>query len=326
MFTRPLNRKQILLVEDNDDFRQTLALALEYHHYTVFQAEHGQVALRTLERITPDVIISDINMPVMNGIEFYKALRRIERLTPVPFMFLTANDTSDEIRLGRDLGVEDYLIKPVDPDTLIGAINARLLRAAEVEIAQVGRAYAETVDLLANTIESRDAYTHGHVERVARYAHALGEALGWMPEHLRKLDFGARLHDIGKIIVPDHILNKPEPLTPAEWETMKQHPQAGARILRGITHLQDTLPYILHHHERWNGSGYPHGLRGKDIPVEGRLLAVVDVYDALTTARPYHPALPRLDAARFLKTHAGELFDPNLVAVFLHLLETRAIS
>ena len=109
-------------------------------------------------------------------------------------------------------------------------------------------------------------------------------------------------------------------------ETTRGTAVAATRILRGITHLQDTLPYILHHHERWNGSGYPHGLRGKDIPVEGRLLAVVDVYDALTTVRPYHPALPVAEAAQYLKTQAGELFDPNLVTVFLHLLETRAIT
>ncbi len=326
MFTRPLVRKQILLVEDDPDLRETLALSLEYHRYTVFQAENGQAAVRLLEQVTPDVILSDINMPVMNGIEFYKAVRQIPRLTPVPFIFLTGNDAPDEIRTGRDLGVEDYLLKPINADELSAAINARLLRAAEVEIAQVGRAYLETVDLLANTIEGRDLYTHGHVERVARYARALAEALGWAPEHLRKLDFGARLHDIGKIVVPDHILNKAGPLTDEERAIMQQHPQAGAHILRGISHLQDTLPYILYHHERWNGSGYPHGLRAKDIPVEGRLLAVVDVYDALTTARPYHPARPQSEAIQFLKTSAGVLFDSNLVAVFLHLVETRVVS
>jgi putative two-component system response regulator len=326
MSTQPLARKQVLLVEDNNDMRQTLARTLELAHYSVHQAENGQIALVAMEKVTPDLIVADVNMPRMNGIEFYKALRQNPRWVTIPFIFLTAADTPEDVRLGRELGVEDYVTKPVEADELLAIINARLLRVAEVRIAQVGRAYLETVNLLANTIEGRDAYTHGHVERVARYARCLAEALGWADEHLQKLEFGARLHDIGKIVVPDHILNKDGPLTPAEWEAMRQHPQAGSRILRGITHLQDILPYVLYHHERWDGSGYPHGLRGKDIPVEGRVLAVADVYDALTTARPYHPARPRDEVIKFLKLNAGRLFDPNLISVFLHLLETGVVS
>lgn len=326
MPTQPFARKQILLVEDNADLRQTLAGTLELERYRVHQAENGRTALVTLEKITPDLIVADVNMPRMNGVEFYKTLRQNPRWVTIPFIFLTAADSPEEVRVGRELGVEDYILKPVEADELLSIINARLLRVAEVQIAQVGRAYLETVNLLANTIEGRDAYTHGHVERVARYARHLAEALGWASEHLQKLEFGARLHDIGKIVVPDQILNKDGPLTPAEWEAMRQHPQAGTRILRGITHLQDTLPYVLYHHERWDGSGYPHGLRGKDIPIEGRVLAVADVYDALTTARPYHPARPREEVIKFLKLNAGRLFDPNLVSIYLHLLETGVIS
>jgi HD-GYP domain-containing protein (c-di-GMP phosphodiesterase class II) len=176
------------------------------------------------------------------------------------------------------------------------------------------------VNVLANTIEGRDAYTHGHVERVATYSRCLAEALGWAPEHLRMLEFGARLHDIGKIVIPDSILNKTTPLSPAEWEAMRQHPLAGAKILREIHHLQSTIPYVLYHHERWDGTGYPHGLRGKDIPVEGRLLAIVDVYDALTTARPYHPARTPYDVLQFLQVNAGRLFDPHLVTTFVKVI------
>jgi HD-GYP domain-containing protein (c-di-GMP phosphodiesterase class II) len=153
------------------------------------------------------------------------------------------------------------------------------------------------------------------------YARSLAEALGWAPEHLRMLEFGARLHDIGKIVIPDSILNKTAPLSPVEWEAMRQHPVAGAKILREITHLQSAIPYVLYHHERWDGSGYPQGMRGKDIPVEGRLLAIVDVYDALTTARPYHPARSTYDVLQFLQMNAGRLFDAHLVTTFTKVIQ-----
>jgi putative two-component system response regulator len=219
--------------------------------------------------------------------------------------------------MARSLGVEDYLTKPIAAADLVAAVNGRLLRVAQVEIAQIGRAYLDTVSVLANTIEGRDPYTKGHVERVAGYALCLAGELGWAPEHLRMLEFGAMLHDIGKIVIPDTILNKPSALTPMEWDAMREHPAAGARILREISHLQSTVPYVLYHHERWDGSGYPQGLKGKDIPVEGRLLAIVDVYDALTTARPYHPPRATYEVIQFLQKNAGRLFDPHLVATFI---------
>jgi putative two-component system response regulator len=320
----PRSVKKILVVEDNEDLRQVIASTLELEGYQVLQAENGHAAMATLQRATPDLILSDVNMPRMNGIEFYQALRKNPRWLPIPFIFLTANDSPVDIRAGRALGVEAYLTKPIDTADLLAVVNARLLRVVEVEVAQIGRAYLETVNVLANTIEGRDSYTHGHVERVAAYSRPLAEALGWAPEHLRTLEFGSRLHDIGKIVVPDSVLNKPSSLSHDEWVIMKQHPAAGARILREISHLQVTLPYVLFHHERWDGSGYPHGLKGKDIPIEGRLLAVADVYDALTTARPYHPARNSFEVCQFLQANAGRLFDPNLVDIFIRLITGQA--
>jgi putative two-component system response regulator len=313
----PGQTKRILVVEDNAEMRRIIASTLELERYQVDQAENGQAALALLQRLTPDLILSDINMPQMGGIEFYKALRQNPRWVLIPFIFLSAHDSATDVRLGRSLGVEDYLTKPIEASDLLSAVNARLLRVAEVQIGQIGRAYLETVNVLANTIEGRDSYTHGHVDRVATYARYLAESLGWAPEHLRMLEFGARLHDLGKIIIADTILNKTGPLTAAEWEAMKEHPAAGARILREITHLQATIPYLLFHHERWDGSGYPHAFKGKDIPIEGRLLAIADVYDALTTARPYHPARSSYDVCQYLQLSAGRLFDPHLVPIFI---------
>jgi len=320
----PSLRKQILIVEDSPAILQSLKLTLEMENYQVHMAENGRAGLELLKKVMPDLILSDINMPVMNGIEFYKALRQNPRWTPIPFVFLTANDSPVDIQAGKALGVEDYLTKPIEGETLVAIINARLLRSAEVQIAQIGLAYLETVNVLANTIEGRDPYTHGHVERVAAYARRMAQAMGWTDEHLRILEFGARLHDIGKIIVPDQVLKKPGSLTDEEWILMRQHPVEGARILRSISHLRGTLPYILYHHERWDGSGYPNRIGGQEIPVEGRLLAVADVYDALTTARPYHPPRPHEEVMQLLQLHAGKQFDPALVRIFARVMEKRS--
>lgn len=322
--TTPFQHRKILLVEDSREVRDVLASALELERYIVFTAENGQAGLRALEQAIPDLIISDINMPRMNGIEFYKAVRQNPAWTTIPFIFLTGNNTPEDIQIGRTLGVEDYLTKPIDHRDLVATVSARLFRAAQVQIAQIGQAYLETVNVLANAIEGRDPYTRGHVERVAHYAHLMAQSLGWPPDQLRTLDFGARLHDIGKIIIPDHVLKKTGPLTEQEWDLMKQHPEAGAKILEEISHLHDTIPYVLYHHEHWDGTGYPFGLKTKEIPIQGRLLAVVDVYDALTTARPYHPARPPTEVERFLELKANIFFDPQMVEVFLNVLKSQA--
>lgn len=319
--TIPLSSKKILVVEDNAQLRQVLVSYLQIENYITYQAQNGQAALKSLETIMPDLILSDINMPLMNGIELYKELRKNPRWVTIPFIFLTSSDSPEDIRMGLDLGVEDYLTKPINPDELTRTINTRLLRSAELEVAHIGQAYIETVKVLANAIEGRDRYTRGHVDRVTTYTTWLAEALNWPPDYMRVLELGARLHDIGKIIVPDHILNKPGKLNAEEWELMKQHPTAGAKILRGISHLQAAMPYVLYHHERWDGAGYPEGLKGRAIPIEARLLAITDVYDALTTARPYHPARPRNEVVKFIRLQAGKQFDPNMVPIFIEAVE-----
>ncbi|MBN1145680.1 MAG: response regulator [Anaerolineales bacterium] len=321
--TIPITNKHILIVENDANVRQVIAKVLEIEGYLVQQSQDGAAALRFVEKFLPDLIISDINIPDVNGGEFFQTMRQNAQWTTIPFIFLTSNASPEAIQRGRELGVEDYLVKPIDPDNLVRIVSARLLRAAELKIALIDQAYLETIKVLANTVEGRDPYTHGHVERVTIYAQWLAEQLGWPPENLRILQFGARLHDIGKIIVPDQILKKPGDLNTQEWELMRQHPAAGAKILNSIEHLKSAAAYVLYHHERWDGSGYPHGLQGRDIPIEGRLLAIADVYDALTTTRPYHPARPRSQALKYLTERAGILFDPDLVPNFIEVLDER---
>lgn len=178
-------------------------------------------------------------------------------------------------------------------------------------------AHLQTVLMLANVIETRDPYTAGHVERVRRLALSLGFALGWDSEEIILLEFGAILHDIGKIVVPRTVLRKTGPLTEEEWELMHQHPDAGARMLEGVDHLKAAIPYILHHHEWWNGCGYPNGLGGEEIPPQGRMLAIVDAFDAMTTNRPYHASMTAREAFAEIERMKGVYFDPHMADVFM---------
>jgi putative two-component system response regulator len=321
--TIPVPSKKILLVEDNDVIREGIAQHLQIDNYLVIQTSNGAEALKVLNNFTPDLILSDINMPGTDGIELYKEIRKNPSLITVPFLFLTADNSAQSRRLGRELGVEDYLTKPINRQDLLSTINARLLRSAEVEVAHIGQAYLETVKVLANAIEGRDHYTRGHVDRVTKYALWMAEELRWPDEQMRMMEFGARLHDIGKIIIPDQILNKRGRLTPEEWALMQQHPVAGEKILSGISHLQAARPYVLYHHEHWDGTGYPEGLQGREIPLEARILAIIDVYDALTTERPYHPARPHGEVLHYIELQAGKYFDSDLVVVFLDVMKKR---
>jgi len=322
--TIPVPSKKILVVEDNEVIREGIVQHLQIDNFFVVQAKNGEEALKSLDHFKPDIILSDINMPRKDGIELYRDIRKNPKWTTIPFLFLTSDNSPQSIRLGRELGVEDYLTKPINYQDLVNAINGRLLRAAEVEVAHIDQAYLETVTVMANAIEGRDLHTRGHVDRVTKYSIWMAQELHWPGDQIRLLEFGARLHDIGKIIIPDHILNKTGKLSEEEWELMKQHPVAGDRILSGISHLQGIRPYVLYHHERWDGSGYPEGISEREIPIEARLLSVIDVYDALRSTRPYHPARPHDEVIEFIEQSAGTHFDPDLVQVFLKVMEMRA--
>ncbi len=324
--TTPITSKKILVVDDEIEARETVVHSLEVEGYFVIQSRNYQNALEILQKFYPNLILAstDILSCSMKGVEFYKIIRGDPRWVTIPFIFMVANHPNRNNDSGRNLGVEDFISKPIQREELVKIVHARLLRAAQLEIALVNRAYLETVTVLANTIESRDHYTYEHIDRVTRWARNLAEQLHFSDEMLRNLEFGARLHDIGKIIIPDYILNKRDKLTPEEWGMMRQHPVAGAKILSGISHLQGAIPYVLYHHERWNGTGYPMELSGTNIPLEGRIMALVDVYDALVTERPYHPARPEVEVVRYLQMRAGILFDPEIVKNFIDLISSRS--
>lgn len=191
---------------------------------------------------------------------------------------------------------------------------------------QMEQLLVATVGALANAIEARDPYTRGHTDRVSRMALVICEAMGWSREQLRVAKMGSLLHDIGKIGVPDSILMKPGRLEPSEMERMRAHPTIGAMILQGIDELRPAVPFVIAHHERWDGRGYPHGLSSEQIPIEGRILAIADTYDAMTSARPYRAPLAPDEAAAEIRQCAGTQFDPAVAAVFDDLYRSGMIE
>jgi len=313
---------KILLVEDDALLLEVMRNILETEGYAVHPACNGKQALDYFVGNKPDLIISDIMMPEMDGYEFLESVRVMPNGVTVPFLFLSARTERADVSRARLLGVDDYLFKPFDAQELIDTVRSRLDRRRMVELFDTRSAHLQTVIMLANVIEARDPYTAGHIERVRRLALNLAFALDWTHEEIVILEFGAILHDIGKIIVPSRVLKNSGPLDDEEWKVMRQHPEAGAKMLEGVDHLKAASAYVLSHHEGWNGSGYPLGLRGEKIPREGRLLAIVDAFDAMTTNRPYHISMMAKEAFEELKKNRGIFFDPDMVDVFIQSYKT----
>ena len=289
---------------------------LESAGYVVSPAPNGQVALELLGRERPNLILSDISMPIMDGIELFDSVRRIPDAATIPFIFLTARGTREDIFAAKSLGADDYITKPITSQELLAAVRARLQRTDELLVAQLKAAYKASLRALANAIESRDHYTRYHVERVNAYAQAVARELAWAEDRLETLEFGAILHDIGKISIPESILRKTGRLSKDEWSEMREHPRVGAHMIEGIPYLAPAIPAIRAHHERWDGSGYPEGTREASIPDTARLLAIVDTFDAMTSDRPYHLAVAADQAQAEITAQSGRLFDPAMVEAF----------
>jgi putative two-component system response regulator len=309
----------LIVAEDNVDIIDVMRDVLEGEGYRVTCANNGLEAYKAFEVDPPDLIVSDVMMPQWDGWQLLEAVRSHARGAAVPFLFLSARTDHTSTSKARLLGADDYLFKPFDADDLCLAVKAKLERRRMIELFDTRSAHLQTVKMLANVIEARDLYTRGHVERVQKYALALARQLNWSPEAITILEFGALLHDIGKVQVPSQVLNKTDRLTEDEYAILRRHPEIGAQMLQGIDHLKATLPYVLYHHERWDGKGYPKGLIGTEIPIEGRLLAIADSFDAMTSNRAYRPARPFDEGLVEILKHAGRQFDPVMVEAFLQL-------
>jgi putative two-component system response regulator len=312
-----MDKETLLIVEDNHILRNGLKEILAFEGFTVITANHGREALDHMKAFTPDLILSDISMPQMDGFTFFREVRAHPEWITIPFIFLTARGEREDMMTGRDLGAEDYLVKPTNREELLTAIRSRLARSRQLQMIQLEQAYEASLSMLANAIEVRSKYTRGHVERVTAYAQALSAELGLQGKRLEILRYGAILHDIGKIHVRESILIKKGRLTEEEWAEIRQHPIIGAELIKDIPYLAPAIPVILHHHERWDGTGYPYRLKGERIPLEARIVSVADGFDAMTTERPYHPAFSLPDAYREIRRSSGSQYDPKVVVSFL---------
>jgi putative two-component system response regulator len=305
---------KIVVADDMAPLLDTLAETLRTDGYEVFSAADGEVAMALVRSESPDLVLTDINMPSLNGIDLCRQLKDDPATRLIPVMLLTGLDGRAERLAGIDAGADDFLTKPVNTSELRARVRSlmRLKRFTdELDSAE------SIIISLAQTVEARDKYTGGHCERMAAYAATLGMHLGLTTDEVGALRRGGYLHDIGKVAIPDSVLQKAGPLTADEFEIVKRHTTIGDRLCGNLRLLRMVRPIVRCHHERADGSGYPDGLAGEDIPLLAQIMGVVDVYDALTTDRPYRPALPIEDACVTLEQEAGRGWRrPDLVREF----------
>ncbi len=277
----------VLVVDDLDANVSALAAVLRLEGYDVLTATNGRMALDIVLKDRPDVVVSDVRMPLMDGFALCRALKAEPGTCLIPVVLLTgATEAQDRLK-AIEAGANDFLTKPIDQSEL----KARVRSLMQIKHITDDLDSAEAVlRSLALMIEVRDAYTEGHCQRLARYATEMGTLLGLPDEDLQALARGGYFHDIGKIALPDAILLKPDALTQEEFERVKEHPVVGDRLCGDLRALHRVRSIVRHHHERLDGSGYPDGLKGDEIPLLAQIIGIVDVYDAMTTTRPYREA------------------------------------
>ena len=312
------HRPRLLLVDDEPTNLQLLRQVLQTDYRLLF-ATDGTRALQLAQEQRPDLVLLDIMMPGMDGYAVCQRLKSTALTAHIPVIFITAlTDTQDETH-GFDVGAVDYITKPISPPVVRARVRTQLslvhtdeLRASRLQIVQC----------LGRAAEYKDNETGRHVIRMSLYAQQLALAAGCHPDWAEDLLHAAPMHDIGKIGIPDAVLLKPGPLDAQEWITMRTHPQIGAEIIgpHAAHVLQLARSIALAHHEKWDGSGYPHGLAGEAIPIEARICAIVDVFDALTSTRPYKKPWTTADAVAHIQSQAGQHFEPRLVDLFVTLV------
>jgi cyclic di-GMP phosphodiesterase len=294
--------ERILIVDDEADARVPLAMLLRREGFEVRDASDGESALAECAAFRPDLILLDILMPGMNGFEVCWRIKAVPETRLTPVVLITGLSGTEERIKGINAGADDFLSKPIDFNELLARTRSLLRLKQYTDELE----HAESVLFsLAYAIEARDPYTHGHCERLAEMSTRLARKLKLSDEHIEALRRAGYVHDIGKVAVPDAILLKPGPLSEEEKQVMRKHAEVGERICRPLRTFRLVLPIIRHHHERHDGSGYPDGLRGAEIPVPAAVLQLADVYDALTTNRPYRKASPSETALEIMQQEAG---------------------
>jgi putative two-component system response regulator len=310
---------RVLVVDDNREIRTVMQELLSARGYQVVAVPNVAEAEAEIFRQAPDIVLSDVVMPGKSGFEFCHELKKDPATRLIPFVLITGLCDRESKLRGIEAGADDFLNKPIFAEEMFARLKSLLTLKEFTDELETADSVLCTLGL---SVESRDPYTEGHCERLALHAVALGRHLGLDEESIVALRRGGYLHDLGKIAVPDEILKKGADLTPAEWEIMKRHPVTGENICKPLKSLRRVLPIIRSHHEHSDGSGYPDGLGNAEIPLLARILQVVDVYDALRTARPYKDVLNHERAATTMQHEAqAGLWDRDLVAEFLALLK-----
>ena len=330
---------RILIVDDERIICNLLAHMFTKEGYSCVTANNGREALYHFYKDNFSLIISDIKMPKMDGIELLKKVKAIDPKMMV--IMVTAYPEIDMVVEALRLGAYDFIIKPIDLDLVILSVKKALERKRledEVELYRknlerfveertsklqeayrtLKKAHLESVKVLAEAVDAKDPYTRGHSDRVKRMSLRLALSLGLTEDKLEILEYGALLHDIGKIGINDGILQKPGSLTPEEYQSVQEHPLIGVKIVEGVEFFKDKIPMIRNHHEYFDGSGYPDGLIGEVIPLEARIIAVSDAFDAMTSLRPHRPAMPLEDVLVEMEKGKGRQFDPKILEIFLH--------
>ncbi len=330
--------ERILIVDDEEMICDMLSRRLTHEGYFCITAHNGKEALNHFYKDTFSLIISDIKMPEMDGIEL---LKRIKSMNPKMLVIIvTAYPEIDMAVEAMRLGAYDFIIKPADMDLVLLSVKRalekkrleeeveiyhqnleRLVEERTLKLQQAYRtlkkAHLDSVKVLAEAIDAKDPYTRGHSDRVRRMSLQIAIALGWNEERIEALEYGALLHDIGKIGIKDEILQKPGILSPEEYQTIQEHPLIGVKIVEGIDFFKDKIPMIRNHHEHFDGKGYPDGLAGEAIPLEARIISVPDAFDAMASLRPHRGAMALNDILLEMEKHKGKQFDPNILETFL---------
>ncbi len=309
----------ILIVDDDARNLKLLEGMLFPIKCQLIKATNGIDTLSIVDKTNVDLILLDVMMPEMDGYEVCRQLKSSEATRLIPVVLVTALDDSEARIKGIEVGADDFITKPPNKMELLARTKSLInLKKLNDNLASI----EYVLFSLAKTVEAKDEYTQGHVERVSKLAITLGKKMGLSEEEMEALRYGGILHDIGKIGIPGNILNKPGPLSPKEWEVMKNHPVAGYNICLPLKkNLGYALEVIRHHHEKLDGSGYPDGIKDEEISTAARIMAVVDIYDALVTDRPYRNGMPLEKAAEILKQDAdNEKLDPLVVDYLLEVV------
>jgi putative two-component system response regulator len=320
--------KPIVLVVDDVPENIDLLSAVLRPFYKVKAALNGERALKIASSDPkPDLILLDVMMPEIDGHEVCRRLKGQANTAKIPVIFVTAKNQEEDEKAGLDLGAVDYIAKPISPPIVLARVHTQLAlydqnryleSIVEQRTEQLQQTRLEIIRRLGRAAEFKDNETGLHVIRMSHYSRLIAEALDRGTDWTDLIFHASPMHDIGKIGIPDNVLLKPGKLDDEEWNIMRTHPQLGASIIGDHDNelMQMSKEIALSHHEKWDGSGYPNGLKGEEIPLSGRIVAIADVFDALTTERPYKKAWTVTDAVKFIDENSGLHFDPSLVLIF----------